>query len=171
MDNPQSVCAAVLGALENVFDLTVAKMGTTMVAVGGVIVDGCCDGLLVVTPESALRTSQRAFPLIVMVDDYCEDPVIALTVMVSANRCLVPSDAKGRAAPRAKQEAVYQTVFADARIVWQVLASRDIVGSDSIGDPLWLRASLSQIFTADVGGCLGSETRVTFGVPGWQWCE
>lgn len=170
-DNPKSICALVLGLLEAEFDQAVVKMGTSIVAVGGAIVDGCCEGLLVVAPEAATRTSYQAFPLITPIDENCAEPVIALTVMVMANRCLVPVDAKGRAPKQAVNDVVYDVVFDDARIVWQVLAGADILGQDSIGDPLWQRAGLSQTFVSDVGGCLGSETRVTFGIPGWQWCE
>lgn len=170
MDNLESVCAAVLGLLEEAFDASDDKMGQRLVAVGGVLVDGCCDGLLAVAPEQRFRSSWSEFPLPLDDEDECLDPVTAVSLLVLAQRCLVPVDNRGRAPSMRVQGPVYSMVLRDAQTVWRVLSGVTVLGVDTIGDPLWQRASLNQMFTANDGGCLGTETRVTFGVPG-ELCE
>lgn len=169
MENPETVAAAVLAQLEEAFDASDDKMGVKMIAVGGILVDGCCDGLLVVAPEQVFLTSYSLFPTPLPNDDDCQDAVTGISLLVVANRCLVPVDQRGKAPRAALQEPVYSMVLRDAAQVWKVLAGDAVLGQDSVGDVLWQRGTLGQLFTAD-GSCVGSETRVTFGVPG-TWCE
>lgn len=171
MDNPESVCAWVLGLLEEAFDRNDVKMGNAQVAVGGVMAVDCCVGLLVVAPETVFRTSHTAFPLPLQFDDVCDDPIIAIGLLVIANRCLTPVDQRGNPPARRKQENSHSVVLKDAATVWKVLADDPVLGVDVVGDPLWLRSGLTQLYTANEGGCYGTETRVTFGVPSAMWCE
>lgn len=162
-----TVCAAVLAYVEAALTACGRTPGQTLVSVGGIVVDDCCIGLLQVAPERVYRTA--GFPIEATTDEVCRKGLLAVDVVVRLDTCAPVLDAKGRAPSIESQEATFTTVLQDAAIVWGAVSSDDILGDD-YGEPAWSRANVTQIFNGPDGGCIGSETRLSIGLPYALWC-
>lgn len=169
MSSPFTVAAAVLACVQAGLIDAERAVGQAMVAAGGLVIDDCCVGSLIVAPERVFRTMEP-FPTEASADQVCEGSPIAVDLVVRVDRCVPVLSDTGQPPSVADQEAAFCALLADAAVVWNVLAGRDVLGSDAAGDPAWERASLSQLFVGAEGGCVGVETRVTFGVPSYDWC-
>lgn len=182
METPYTVCAAVLAVVGEAFDLCGFPMAVAatedepavdgiigMVSVGGIVVDDCCGGLLIVAPERVYR-AKRPFPTAADADENCADGLLAVDLMIYMARCIPVLDDQGNAPSLASQAEAYGQVLADAAIVWGAAVGLELLGQDQVGDPLWERANVVQIFTPAQGGCTGSETRLTVGLPFESWC-
>lgn len=168
-DTPYSVAAAVLAHVQAQLDVCQRPVQSALVAVGGIVVDDCCAGLLAVAVERVFR-AEAPFPTERGADGPCDEPLIGLDINVYLARCVPVLDDRGTPPTVAAQEAASAGVLADAAIVWQVAVGDALLGDDGYGDALWERANVTQLFTAADGGCVGVETRFTLGVPQYSWC-
>lgn len=168
-DTPCSVAAAVLACVQAALQAAGRPAGVTMVAAGGLVVDDCCVGVLLVAPERIYRTIEP-FPTEALADGQCEDTPIAVDVVVQLSRCVPVIDDRGNPPSTSEQEAAMSALLLDAAVVWNVLAGWGVLGEDSAGDPAWERANLSQLFLGAEGGCIAVESRVTLGIPQVTWC-
>lgn len=169
-ETPFTVAAAVLATVEAAFETCGVTVGKSMVAVGGIVVDDCCDGLLIVAPERVFR-ARTPFPTEVAGDDnWSRDGLIGVELNVLTARCIPVLDDRGNAPKIEDQESAYAEVLTDAAIVWGAVVSETILGVDSAGDPIWERANISQIFPAAQGGCAMVETRFWIGIAMGRWC-
>jgi hypothetical protein len=168
-DSPYSVAAAVLAQVQAGLSECQRPVETAMVAVGGIVVDDCCAGLLVVAIERIFR-ARSPFPTEAGADEQCETATIALELNVYLARCVPTLDDRLNAPSAAVQEAAFAQVLADAAVVWQVATGTALLGDDGTGDPLWERANVGQTFVGPEGGCVGVETRFTLGVGQYGWC-
>ena len=170
METPYTVAAAVLATVQAALEAAERPVGRTLVAVGAFVVDDCCAGHLAVAPERVWRTTAR-WPDEAGADEVCGENPIAVSLLVRIDRCVPVVLDNGDPPPSAQVEAAHSGVLTDAAIIWNTLAGDDVLGDDGTGYALWERASLSQDFVAAEGGCVGVETRVTFGIPAESWCE
>lgn len=166
---PFSVAAAVLAYVDQALCEAGREPGAKMVAAGGLVVEDCCDGLLIVAPERIYRTVEP-FPTEALADAVCGDYPIAVALVVSVLRCTPTMDDKGRAPSIASQEAALCDLLADGAVVWKALRDRGLLGDDGSGFPDWERAALSQTYFGGEGACVGVETRVTVGIEQSSWC-
>lgn len=164
-----TVCAAVLAYVQQAMIACERGPGVALVAVGGLVVDDCCAGNLIVAPERIFRTTDP-FPAEAGPDSICRDSPIGIDVVVRVDRCVPVIDDRGKAPSIAAQEAAYAAVMTDAAIVWGAIVSDGFLGDDGYGDPLWERATVGQLFAGPDGGCIGVETRLTIGIPYGLWC-
>lgn len=165
VETPYTVAASVLAFVQNALDAAERPVAKTLVAVGGFVVDDCCAGHLAVAPERIWRTGRR-WPEEASADDTCGDNPIAVDLVVRLDRCVPVVQTNGNPPDAAKVEAAHAVILGDAAIIWNALASADILDPDE-----WERANLNQQFLPAEGGCLAIETRVTFGVPSDLWCD
>lgn len=168
---PFTVCAAVLAYVQQALEDAdpPRPVGVAMVAAGALLVDDCCDGLLVVAPERIWRTIEP-FPTEAGPDAVCDPYPIAIALVVTILRCTPTLDDKGRAPSVASQEAALSALLIDGAVVWKALRDPALLGDDGTGYPLWERAALSQTYLGGEGGCIGVETRVTVGIEQSSWC-
>lgn len=168
VESPYTVAAAVLA---HVKDALVAcespPITTEYVAVGEAVWDDCC-GQLVVGVERSFRTV-APFPTEAGPDGLCAGTPIAVEIVVVLVRCAPTLSDSGKAPSAAKLDASSQSIYRDAAIVWNALASAELLGDDGFGDTEWERSGLQQTFDGE-GGCVGIETRVTLGIPSHLWC-
>ena len=170
METPYTVAAAILAEVLEAFAAQSVTIGHSMVAVGAVMLDGCCDGSLIVAPERVYRIDSTAgFPAEASVDGRCGN-LIGVDMLVRVDRCVpvieaglngrikVPSDAA--------QEEAFRIVLRDAAIVWNAVVSEAMLGEDEE----WERASVVQRYDGPQGDCLASETRFTIGIDKDSWC-
>lgn len=182
VETPFTVAAAALAVVTDAFVacglpiFDADEPGTpgmrTLVAVGGIVVDNCCDGLLIVAPERVYR-SLPPFPNEMSFDpegDAAEVGLIGVDLLVYCARCVPVLDDRGNPPPVAEQEAAYADILRDAAIVWGAVTSDAVLGDNGAGWALWERANVSQIYTQAEGGCSASETRFTLGVNMRSWC-
>lgn len=169
METPRTVAAAVLAHVEEALtEGGAAPISTAYVALGEVAWDDCC-GQLVVAIERVYRTVEP-FPSEATSDVRCAGLLIAVDVVVELLRCLPVLDDSGNAPTPEALDAAYEPIYRDSALVWNALASADLLGDDGYGDPVWDRANLNQTWIAPQGGCIGTETRVTLGIPSDVWC-
>lgn len=176
METPYTVCSIVLAYVRDALDKAGRGVGVATVAVGALVVDDCCDGILAVAPERIYQTTDPfPYELIAMEARHglrvCEEAPIAVDVSVALFRCVPVLNKAGNGPPdQDVVEGVYAEVLRDAAIVWGVVNGRELLGDDGTGEPVWLAARLSQTFTPAEGGCVGIETHVTLGVGQTGWC-
>lgn len=176
METPYTVCSVVLGYVVDALNKAGREVGIATVAVGAIVVDDCCTGLLAVAPERIYQTTDPfPYELIAMEARHglrvCEEAPIAVDVSIALFRCVPVFNKAGNGPPDQDEvESVYADLLKDAAIVWGVANGRALLGDDGTGEPLWLSARLSQTFTPADGGCIGIETRVTLGVGQSGWC-
>lgn len=152
--------------------MTVAgiRPAVRLIAVGGLVVDDCCAGQLIVAWERVYRTPLGLFPAEAGIDDVCAGGLIAIEMVVRTDRCVPLINDRGQAPPIAEQEAAFAAVSIDAAVVWQAVTSLAMLGDDGYGFPDWQRAGVSQTPAGPDGGCLGVETRFTLGLSAVDWC-
>lgn len=173
MESAQTVAAAVLAQVLDA--LHTAGLGadirTDYVAVGTAVWDDCC-GQLVVAPERVYRTNPRLgpFPTEGGSDGDCAGNPIAIDLNVLLVRCVPTVDDAGNAPAPADIEAAYNLVLAEAAVVWNVLVGPDIVGDNDGWGGEWDRANVSQTWVGAEGGCIGTESRITLGIPFNEFC-
>lgn len=134
-------------------------VSTTYPGVGLVAWDDCC-GQLVVSPDRIYRTQQ--FPLEDTTDERCSGGAIAVSLLATLVRCVPGPDDRGNPPKPAALSAAHKVVLDDAAIVWGSISAPI--------NPEWSRASLSQTFVGNEGGCVAIESRVTIGVESELWC-
>lgn len=171
METPYTVCALVLAYVQDALKRAGREVGIATVAAGVLVIDDCCQGALIVAPDRIWRTTE-VFPAEAAIDGRCFENPIAVDLLVRVERCVPVLDDAGRAPAIAAQEEAYAAILHDAALVWSVLSGRQILGDDpdDSGEPLWERGNISQVFVGAEGGCVGVETRVTFGVGLSGWC-
>ncbi len=159
---PYTVCAAVLAVVQDHLARAGRKPAVAYVASGGIVVDSCEGGYLVVAPERVFRFVSP-LPTEALPDEQVAG--IGLDVVIRLERCVPVLTEAGDAPTVEEQEAGYREVLADAAVVWSACASDDMVL-----DGEWERSGIDQLFVGPLGGCSGSETRLTVGVPIDDWC-
>lgn len=167
---PYSVAAAILAHVKDaLLAAESAPITTEFVAAGQIAFDDCC-GTLVVMPE-LVQESGYPFPSPRDPRLPCPQPMIQVDVLVLLVRCVPVLDDSGNPPTAAEQDAAFQAILRDAAIVWNALVvDTAVLGADPYGDPLWERANASQGMQAPSGGCIGIETRVSYGIPQDLWC-
>lgn len=169
MESPYTVAAAVLATVADALEACGRAPGVSLVAAGGIIVDDCCVGRLTVAPERTYR-SIDPFPTEAGPDASCAGGMIGVDLVIRFDECIRVLTDAGEAPPVAEQQAAYQSVLEAAAIIWTAAVSRELLGDDAAGDPLWERANVTQLYVGIEGGCIGSETRLTLGIPMSLWC-
>lgn len=169
IQDPFTICAMVLAVVEDALRSCGIEVGSTNIATGAIIVDDCCPGLLTVAPERVFRTTDP-FPTEAFDDGQCDGRPIAVDLVVRVDRCTPTIGDDGAPPSFDDQAASTREVLTDAAVIWNALASVLLLGDDGHGGTLLERANLNQIFTPPQGGCIGTETRVTLGVPADLWC-
>lgn len=169
MDTHFSVGRAVLATVQDHLDTAGIDIGSSYVTVGQPVWDDCCEGLLIVQVVRAYRTV-LPFPQEAQADSQCDDTPIAVDLLIHVARCAPVVDNRGNAPKVSELEAAYEAAYRDAAVVWNAAASREMLGFDPYDDPLWERANLSQSWPEPSGGCLGTDTFLTLGIPQWRWC-
>lgn len=169
MESPFSVAETVKNLALAALVKYNRPVGVAMVAAGGLVVDDCCAGLLLVAPERVYRTVDP-FPTEAREDARCAGNPIAVDLVVVVYRCVPVIKEDGSAPTPGEQEEGLNGILTDGGIVWGVLAGSGLTGDDGYGDPAWERANLNQLFSGPEGGCVAVETRVTVGVGQRGWC-
>lgn len=131
----------------------------SFVAAGLVSWDSCC-GTLVAAPERVYRYA--VWPVEGQTDDDCETGFLAVDVVVLLLRCIPTVDDRGNPPPVTAMKAAYDRVVLDAATIWNAVTGELPEG--------WVRASVSQQFVGDEGGCIGVETRFSIGLSQESWC-
>lgn len=170
MESPATVAAAVLAHVRDALEAAgSAPITTELVAAGQIAFDDCC-GTLVVMPE-LIQESGYPFPSPRDPRLPCDVPMIQVDLLVLLVRCVPVLNDNGEPPTAEEQEAAFQAILGDAAIVWNTLAGDpSVLGTDAYGDPLWERANATQGWQAPSGGCIGIETRISFGIPQSLWC-
>lgn len=132
----------------------------TYSSVGVVAWDDCC-GMLVVTPDRVYRSSE--FPNEDTESETCTPSLIAVDLTVALVRCVPGPTARGEAPPQDQVAAAFASIMRDAAVVWRA------VGVEPLPDE-WERARITQEFDGEQGTCVAVLTRVTVGLPGYDWC-
>lgn len=164
MDSPFSVCEHVLAVVRGELKKAGREPACSLVAAGGIVIDSCDGGYLVVAPERVYR-ARTPFPTEATDDQSAwEAELIGVDVLVRMERCVPVLTESGAAPDVAEQEAGYRGVLEDAAVVWKACVG-ELITADG-----WLRANVSQLFVGPLGGCGGSETRLSLGIGMDDWC-
>ena len=164
------MASTVLAHVQDALAAADRPVAGTMVAVGAMVVDNPCGGMLSVAVERVYRTT-LPWPNEAVTDDECGSNPIAVELVVRVDRC-VPIAAGPRATPPppAQVEAAYRGLLTDGAVVWNALTGDGVLGDDGFGDAAWVRGPVSQDFIGAEGGSIAVETRVTLGVEQDEWC-
>lgn len=163
METPYTVAAAVLATVEAALIACSRPVKVALVAAGSIVVDDCCAGQLTVAVERQYRTI-APFPTEAGPDDDCRGHRIGLDLVVRVDRCVPVLTNAGKAPAASAQEEADKGIYTDAAIVWGAVVSDALVGE------WWERANVVTTYTPAEGGCKGSETRFTLGIPSAGWC-
>lgn len=163
METPYTVAAAVLATVEAALIACQRPVAVALVAAGSIVVDDCCAGQLTVAVERTYRTTSP-FPTEAGADDDCRGERIGLDIVARVDRCVPVLDNAGKAPSAEAQEQADVGIYLDAAIVWGAVVSDALVGE------WWERANVVQTYTPAEGGCKGSETRFSLGIPSRDWC-
>lgn len=164
MDSPFSVCEHVLSVVRAELKRAKREPACSLVAAGGITIDSCDGGYLIVAPERVYR-ARTPFPTEATDDQSAwEAELIGVDVVVRIERCVPVLTDAGQAPPIDEQSAAYQGVLEDAAVVWKACVG-ELITADG-----WLRANVTQLFVGPLGGCGGSETRMSLGIGMEEWC-
>lgn len=168
MITPYSLASEVLAVVQDALETAGRPVADTLVAVGGLVMDECCDGILTVGVERVWR-SIDPWPTEATGDRLCGEH-IGVNLLVRVDRCVPVPDDDGAAPLLSEQEAASVELLQDAAVVWATVVGPGVLGADAYGDPWYERAMVQQTFTEPLGGCAAVETRFALGVPVPVWC-
>lgn len=134
----------------------------SFVSAGTVAWDNTCGQLTVGLAGRAFRSIE--FPNEYRGQERCFSGYLVVPLAIVWTRCVPASDARGNAPSAEALAAAHEKVYADAAVVWNVVAS------GALPDDEWERANVTQELVGPLGGVVAVDTRVTIGVGHEVWC-
>lgn len=162
MDTPHTLAAFLVEYLAEALAACRRRVGRSIVAVGGIVLDNADGGLLVVAPTRVFRAT-TPFPREAE-NEECSTDLIGVEFILRVARCVPVLTESGGVPADSVVEEAHVGLLEDAAVLWRALLADELLAEG------WERAGVDLTFPEPAGGIGAVEARVVLGLPLSDWC-